>query len=189
MKRNYKKIFRNLIIFLVAVIIIGIILFFYLRKGYWDNYSSEGNEIYGENSFLTGQRIKGKPELKYIFNINRNSGEITVRFYKIPEDDPVAKLINTTDIEEVGKLYQQGANIEKRNNQELVYEQTYSQSGEYVIESNELSTGTYIMELYFSQDADIKYTLDIMYKKYNWMKWEKKIKSFFGDYDEEKYEP
>lgn len=45
------------------------------------------------------------------------------------------------------------------------------------------------MELYFSQDADIKYTLDIMYKKYNWMKWEKKIKSFFGDYDEEKYEP
>lgn len=181
---------KRTLIFIIIILMLIVSLLFYMTRGHYETVTYEMGNITDETHQISSFHVRAYLDTKLIYISNVKSGAYCIRIYYVPENDINYKLINSS-LEETGELYIMNGykGIAINDNIELVYEAEISESGKYVIDTQDLKKGTYLLERYGTGDVDITFTQSFEYTNYNWMKYEKKIRTFINGEDDDRYLP
>lgn len=181
---------KRTLIFIIIILMIIVSLLFYMTRGHYETVTYEMGDIIDETHQISSFHVRAYLDTQIIYISNVKSGAYCIRIYYVPENDINYKLINSSP-EEIGELYIMNGykGIAINENLDLVYEAEISESGEYVIDTQDLKKGTYLIERYGTGDVDITFTQSFEYTNYNWMKYEKKIRTFINGEDDDRYLP
>lgn len=164
MKKNKKKTF----ILLTLLTLIGICLTIWLKQYKWRYYNDfNGDIINGNAYFLSYINIKPYQDKKIVIDLDIQSGDFYVEFYKIPENH-VAQKFKDADMIQAAKLIEKGIKIPTTSEgMEFMESYTYSESGTYEIDTSDWDLGYYGIVVDVS-DTHLQYRMDLKIKVYNW---------------------
>lgn len=170
----------------VILIVLGVCVTLHLRRGYWiESRWSDGSYEAG-TTCLSSFHVREHLETKIIFQLDMKDGACHIRLYWVPEDDVNVKLVDGTE-QERARLYEQGVRPGITDAMVKVYEESFSVSGTYEIDTVDMKPGFYMLEITADSEEDIREVTSFRYKHYNWMDVEQKIRIFFGGENDDRY--